>query len=238
MKKLFCVQNAKTIKGEALGWRTLILYLAPATEASDGTSKKFTVCPWASPGCSRVCLFSAGRGAFPVVKASRIAKTRMFMGNRGLFVAQLEKEIRAEISREPELQKCVRLNGTSDINWEPLGLFRSFPDVQFYDYTKSIDKLLSNTVPNYHLTFSRSENNELDCAVALDNGHNVAVVFAVNRGKPLPSTYSLLGKTWDVIDGDEHDLRFLDRRPVIVGLRAKGVARKPEGVKSGFVVTV
>jgi hypothetical protein len=45
----------------------------------------------------------------------------------------------------------------------------------------------------------------------------------------LPETY--LGRP--VIDGDEHDLRFLDPSGVVVGLRAKGKARKQRG---GFVV--
>lgn len=236
MKKLFCVQNAKTIKGEKLGWRTLILYLAPATEASDGTDKKFTMCPWASAGCAKVCLFSAGRGAFPMVRASRIAKTRWFMTRRSDFIAQLEKEIETELKAKHGMKLCVRLNGTSDINWGPYGLFKKFPQVQFYDYTKSIDKLIANDTPNYHLTFSRSENNELDCCVALDQGHSVAVVFNTKRSATLPTSWTVLGKTWEVVDGDEHDLRFLDRQPVIVGLRAKGVARKPEAMQSGFVI--
>jgi len=35
-----------------------------------------------------------------------------------------------------------------------------------------------------------------------------------------------------IIDGDEHDLRFLDPAPVVVGLRPKGSLR---GTESGFV---
>jgi hypothetical protein len=54
----------------------------------------------------------------------------------------------------------------------------------------------------------------------------VAAVFS-----ELPETY--LGKP--VINGDESDLRFLDAQGVIVGLVAKGKAKKD---KSGFVVQV
>ena len=57
------------------------------------------------------------------------------------------------------------------------------------------------------------------------NGMNVAVVFR----KELPATY--LGRK--VINGDETDLRFLDEKNVIVGLKAKGKAKKDT---SGFVV--
>ena len=36
-----------------------------------------------------------------------------------------------------------------------------------------------------------------------------------------------------VIDGDEHDMRFLDEPNVVVGLKAKGKAKKDS---SGFVI--
>ena len=59
---------------------------------------------------------------------------------------------------------------------------------------------------------------------------NVAVVF---RDK-IPKSY----KGYEVIDGDDSDLRFLDKFKSwetggIVGLKAKGPAKKD---KSGFVV--
>jgi hypothetical protein len=56
-------------------------------------------------------------------------------------------------------------------------------------------------------------------------GLNVAVVF--RNGLP---------KTWQglpVVDGDETDLRFLDRRNCIVGLVEKGMAKVDS---TGFVV--
>jgi len=100
---------------------------------------------------------------------------------------------------------------------------------QFYDYTKNIRRALAYAAgqypANYHLTFSRSESNADDVARALLAGVNVAVVFR----KALPATWG--GRP--VIDGDAHDLRFLDPRGVIVGLRAKGRAKRDV---SGFVV--
>jgi hypothetical protein len=58
----------------------------------------------------------------------------------------------------------------------------------------------------------------------------VAVVFDVKRGKPLPAAF--MGAS--VIDGDMHDLRFLDGyQGAVIGLRAKGPAKKD---CSGFVV--
>ena len=101
--------------------------------------------------------------------------------------------------------------------------------MQFYDYTK-IPNPQRRTLSNYHITFSKSENNLKDCLVALENGVNVAVVFE----KELPKKY--LG--YEVVNGDETDLRFLDKKKrngtgVIVGLKAKGRAKLDA---TGFVV--
>ena len=56
--------------------------------------------------------------------------------------------------------------------------------------------------------------------------YNKAVVF---RNKDLPSTF----KGVKVIDGDKHDMRFLDETNVVVGLKAKGKAKLDD---SGFVI--
>ena len=117
-------------------------------------------------------------------------------------------------------------------------IFDIFPDVQFYDYTKNIKRIprnsgYSDTIglyrkfpTNYHLTFSYSENTTDDKIKALISREtNVAVVF---RNK-LPKTW----KGFEVINGDLHDLRFLDKRGVIVGISAKGKAKKDT---TGFVV--
>jgi hypothetical protein len=125
---------------------------------------------------------------------------------------------------------CVRLNGTSDLGWEGIAreLMQKYPDVQFYDYTKVLGRMLrfleGKFPSNYHLTFSKSESNDADVLQVLQNGGNVAVVF-----KNMPVQYN----GYNVVDGDASDLRFLDSTNVIVGLKAKGKARKDT---SGFVV--
>ena len=78
---------------------------------------------------------------------------------------------------------------------------------------------------NYHLTFSRSENNDKKCEMVLLMGGNVAVVFR----NQLPKTW----KGFEVVNGDETDLRFLDKKGVVVGLIEKGMAKKDA---TGFVV--
>ena len=77
---------------------------------------------------------------------------------------------------------------------------------------------------NYHLTFSRSETNDKLCEMVLEMKGNVAVVFR----NQLPETW----KGYEVINGDENDLRFLDKQGVVVGLIEKGMAKKDE---TGFV---
>ena len=62
---------------------------------------------------------------------------------------------------------------------------------------------------------------------AIQAGYNIAVVF--DNKKPMPETFMGL----PVINGDETDLRFLDNTNSIVGLKAKGPAKKDY---SGFVV--
>jgi hypothetical protein len=165
------------------------------------------------------------------VRASRIAKAKMFMADRKAFMAKLVAGIKTaeRAAARQGLKLCVRLNGATDINW-PRAIFDQFADVQFVDYTKSVAKALAHArgqlAPNYHVTFSRSETNEADCVRVLAAGGNVAVVFS----GAFPQTY--LGHR--VINGDEHDLRHLDERNVIVGLSPKGLKARRD--TSGFVV--
>jgi hypothetical protein len=233
--KYLTTENAKTTKGEDLGFLTAILYLAPS--ALSGRN----VCSHASEGCILSCLNLAGMGAFSNVQDARIAKTREFFKAPRAFVEQLAEDIEAAERRAARLglELCVRLNGTSDLPWENLGgeagvnLMRRFPHIRFYDYTKNparIRAFLAGRLPaNYSLTFSRSECNGETALELAAEGANVACVFATKKGDALPKKWG--GRP--VIDGDTHDLRFLDKRGRIVGLRAKGKAKKDE---SGFVI--
>lgn len=222
--------NAKTRKGQKLGWKTYGIHFAP--EKLSG----FNVCKHASLGCASSCLNTAGRGAMSSVQRARIEKPRRFFLHKQAFMAELFAEIRKAIRKaeKEKLNPCFRLNLTSDIPWENVRhdgvtVFEAFPTVRFYDYTKHADRMarfLAGELPaNYHLTFSRSESNDPLVQAVMASGGNVAVVFR----KTLP-------KSWrgvPVVDGDETDLRFLDKQGVIVGLVEKGKAKKDN---SGFVV--
>jgi len=218
--KLLTTQNYKTTKGEALGYLTGILYLAPAKLSG------FEVCPGRSKGCTKACLFTAGFGRYSKVQNARISKTKMFFQDRENFLHQLHKDINSLSKKAKKLGMIptVRLNGTSDIEWTRFGIMEEHPDIQFYDYTKVFNRLDKPKPRNYHLTFSRHENNDEECKRALRNKHNVAVVF-----DDLPKKW----KGYKVLDGDQTDLRFKDRKGYVIGLRAKGKAKKDT---SSFVV--
>ena len=218
--QLFTVGNPKTEKGESLGYQTHILHLAPADASG------YEVCPGRSPECTMYCLNTAGRGRFDRTQNARIRKTVEFFLNRDKFLADMVKDIDAGIrlAGRRSLIPVFRPNGTSDVRWELYGIMQKYPHLQFYDYTKLSNR--KNLPTNYHLTFSLSEDNLDKALEAFDNGMNVAAVFNV-----VPDEY--LGR--EVIDGDEHDLRFLDKKNVWVGLKAKGEAKKAD---NGFVIHV
>lgn len=228
MKLLSINSDAKTSKGSSKGYLTGVQYLAPL-----GIAKRGTVCPHASKGCAKACLYTAGRGAFNHVQKARIARTQFWTDSPEAHSEQLRSEIASLVSSalRQGMKPAIRLNGTSDIDWEQRlpSVISENPSVRFYDYTKSYARMLAflegRFPSNYSLTFSRSESNEKDCLSVLRGGGNVAVVFR----HTLPKRW----KGFRVIKGDETDLRFLDPKGVVVGLIAKGKAKKDA---SGFVV--
>lgn len=222
--------NVKTFKSKSHGYLTGILHLAPAE-----VSGVINACPAASEGCRLACLNKSGRGQQNQVQKARIYKTRMYAKNPERFMRYLREDIEALVrkcEREGFLP-AVRLNGTSDLDFT--GVIQSFPGVEFYDYTKRPDfyaKYLKNELPeNYTLVFSRSEVNEKLALKFLGQGGTVAVVFDTLPEDPLPHNWH----GYKVIDGDGHDLRFLDaKRKTVIGLRPKGIRARTDD--SGFVV--
>lgn len=214
--------NAKTAKSDKAGeYLTAILYLLPDLE----------LCPMSErAGCAAACLVSAGRGNMKPVREARRRKSQAFKANPIAFVDQLKIDIAEHIRYCERRGKkpAVRLNGTSDIFWEKikgsngLTIFEEYPSLQLYDYSK----VMTRKVPdNYHLTISYSEANAKYAAKVAKTDKNIAVVF---RDR-LPKEF--LGRP--VINGDKHDLRFLDPTGVVVGLLAKGAAKKD---RTNFVI--
>jgi len=218
--------NTKTNKNTL---RTFIMYIAPHKY----NDKNKNLCGFASSGCIASCLYSAGRGKFTSVQEARIRKANYFVNAKLDFIHHLAIEL---ITKNKTAQKqgkilAIRLNGTSDLDFVYMlerfaGLdIKTLENILFYDYTKSLKRAIRYiSHPNYIVTFSKSETNEQECIQALKLGINVAVVF------------NELPKTWNgaiVIDGDKSDIEMLYNEGKVLGLIAKGDAKKDT---SGFVV--
>jgi hypothetical protein len=227
--------DPKTRKGEKKGFLTGILYLSPARVSGHN------VCPNSTTGCRAACINTAGYGGiFNTIQIARKRKTEMFYKEKDKFFFLLQKDIDKlrRVSEKRNLIPCVRLNGTSDLAHEKIApyLFENNRDIKFYDYTKSerrYQDFLDNRLPkNYHLTLSSHENMALETIDEyITHGGKVTVVFSTPKSKELPKKW----KGHKVYDGDTSDLRFLDPKGFIIGLKAKGKARKDT---TGFVVQV
>ena len=228
MFKLLSTANPKIQKGTKLGYLSFILHLAPADLSGRET------CPKRTAGCTTACLNTAGRGGMfkkgentNMIQKARIRKTKEFFDNRDQFMLELYNDIVKAIkfAEKQGLKPVFRLNGTSDLSWEKYtvgntnkNLFELFPTVQFYDYTKILGRKVAQYA-NYHLTFSKADGNDSDVAEALMQGMSVVAVYdQIPEGVP---------------SADETDLRFLDPKGVMLGLKAKGRAKKDY---SGFVI--
>ena len=222
---LFTANNVKISKSNKLKKDlSYVLHLAPSKLSG------FNTCPSASLGCIKACLNTSGHGSYSSTQASRVRKTRLMFKYKPLFglllYAEIDKLLRSATRKG--LGLSLRLNGTSDIQWERVypWVFTLFPSVQFYDYTKISERLGDTRIPsNYHLTLSRTESNDQACIDALNRGFNVAVVFS-----SLPDTW----KGFPVLDGTVDDRRYVDPKGHIVGLLPLAKALKDS---SGFVVS-
>ena len=238
--KLLSVGNPKTLKGVEQGFNTYILHLAPASLSG------YNTCPKATAGCTSACLNTAGRGGMfkrgentNTIQQARIRKTQMFFEERTAFMDWLVADIELAVkqSKRLGLKPVFRLNGTSDISWEKYevvrdgftykNIFAAFTELTFYDYTKILGRKFQQ-YSNYSLTFSAADGNDADVLSAISQGYNIATVFGIKKTLPMPESYMGL----PVFNGDESDLRFLDPQGVVVGLYAKGKAKKDT---TGFV---
>lgn len=247
--------NPKVAKNGKVDVLTAPLHLAPFDLSG------FQVCPQASAGCAAACLHTAGNPAYMAGKdRSRKDKTIAYFKHRNAFLALLVFEIAAHERKAQRkgMAAGVRLNATSDLPWEhrtviidgqQVKLTDAFPKVSFYDYTKVTKRAVAfaeGRMPiNYHLTFSRTEDNDADVIRVLAAGCSVAVVFTPSAYREVQSAGvqasrgelvvagGPLSKDWMAIDGDAHDYRPADPAGCIVALKAKGDAR---GDTSGFVL--
>lgn len=200
--------------------------------------------------------FKTPAGLLPdnAIQHCRIARTKQYFEDRPEFMRRLYRDIRAFMRKcdRENLKPAIRLNGTSDLLWEKepfpvsdnkrgihmvyTNVFAAFPQIQFYDYTKIAKRFYREQPANYYLALSYSEANQKYAATCMmahaETGCSLVTVYrdkdaiweadciASESGKPF-------------VNGDIHDLRFLDPAGAMVALKAKGKARKDT---SGFVI--
>lgn len=213
----------------------IVCYMLPHTLAKrlyellwtgPAMSVKFrNVCRSSTRGCRAACLHTSGRLA--MAEIAKLARTVLFSmthltdGDYSAFWRLADAEITRNKARVAAKGKTlvVRVNGTSDVEI-PGWILRKHHDVIFSDYTKHEDVKLSWSLrhPNQYRVFSATENTPISqIRTLLEAGHNVVVPFdIVPKGEMITSWHGM-----PVIDGDKHDLRFLDEPGNIVGLRYK-----------------
>jgi len=220
---------------------TYAIYLAPAKTSG------YNTCSHSTPECRMGCLNTSGRAAIEIfsgthrIENARIKKTRLFYEETEFFMNWMFAEIKSKQAKAKRegFYFSVRLNATSDIDWQNVKIndktiFEIFPDIQFYDYTKNSNKF-DYVAPNYHLTLSYTGRNWSKCTAMLAKGHNVAMIFNVKHENLIPAMY----KGYKVINGDLTDYRVDDAKGIIVGLKWKRIANRVNEKKvlnSCFVV--
>lgn len=232
--------SSKIVKGKKQGYMSLILYLSPAS------SSGINVCSEASPGCIAACLNVSGRSLMEhksgknSIQLSRLKKTWLSVFRRDLANKLVASEIvkgqaRAEKSG---MKFAVRLNGTADLDWSHI--IKAFPTIQFYDYSKHLNHVYkAKALSNWHITFSYSGTNLLDCLEAVKLGANLALPIAFSSAR----NGKLSGLIKELVDAglgysqDDSDLRFLDPSNNPLGLLAvKQTPGTAEGIKKGFLL--
>ena len=237
--------SSKLAHNEEVGVYTSVFYGAPARNSG------YETCPNATDACRGACLYASGLvkvetyAGKNTIKKCRVNRTKLFFEDQAFFMAWVIAELKAAQAKAKRdgMVYSVRLNGTTDIAWETVKvdgktIFEIFPDVQFYDYTKSFERMSLN-ISNYHLTFSYTGegDNVRQSLELLAAGRNVAVVFDTKRGRELPTTMA----GFEVIDGDVTDYRPADKAGCWVGLRLKMQAsakRNEIAIESDFVINV
>jgi len=220
----------------------------------------FNTCFSSTAACRKDCLDGCGRrNVWEPMHLYKIAKTVWLFSDTNWFMQTVDQELKAKqrqiAKRDGKWQLAARLNVFSDVRWEnqlfdvvdysgfgtrKSDIFDANPDCIMYDYTKHNNR--SGWIkPNYYLTFSRSDKNHKLALRHLENGYNVAVVFASKRGKQ----FTTVPKTWhgfECFNANESDLRFADPigrkrgKVAALDLRAPTTKAYQAALETGFPV--
>lgn len=211
--KLFTTSNPKTLKSQKVGWFEIILHLAPHTLSG------YNTCKWSTEGCRTLCLNSSGfSGRFDAIQNKRIERTKMLFEDTENFLKLLDAEITyyKAVAKQMKMKLLVRLNGTSDIQWdeyllENKSLYERHLDTVFINYTKHLN--YKAKTPNHFVVYSVQQDTIQKGLKILENGGTIAGVFS-----KVPSSF--MG--WEITDGDEHDAIHLHQNKFL-GLKYKNL---------------
>jgi hypothetical protein len=223
---LLSTDTAKAVKAQEQRWMNGVLYLTPSTKIG---LPGMNLCGADTAACRMACLDDSGRLGRIFGQKAMAARTLYLVFHQEHFIERLLLEVESleRFSTRHNMSLALRLNGTSDRPWEShkygqliQAIMESFPRVRLYDYTKHFMRATPryrqyHGIESYHVTFSYSGSNWVQCQKLLRHKINVAVPFA----RTIPTRF----RRYRVHDGDSHDLRFLDPAPRVVGLRFKTV---------------
>jgi len=202
----------------------------------------WTLCAGSSAFCRNACLVFTGKNALGGVNDWKKAGLALAMladpvAYFRLLVLSVERGVKE--AKKQDTVFFARMNLLSDIPWEELvpWLFKMFPTVKFYDYTKVYgrDPLGRHGIKNYDLTFSFSGTNKnLVTRSLYEDNRRVAVVFlgyktsggrmvpfrkvagATASGKTIPYGFGIVSET-DMFAPDELKGTPAGMRKVITG---------------------
>jgi len=220
LAKALLSQNFKLKKVGGGEEKAIGLALAPHKRAGDWLNEPVNFCVGASKDCAKACLEGSGHNVIEYNQQIKVCRSVALLADPEAFLRLLVHAI-----ERLDPKTFIRLNVLSDLPWELIApwLFEMFADRKFYDYTKVFGRV---PPPNYYLVHSYSGYNANLCKEVMRTGGSVAVVSVREK----PKTF------WgfNTINGDEHDIRPIDKPNSIVWLKLKSTPNNKDLAGSPF----
>lgn len=207
--------STKMLLGRGQNYLCGVVYLQPHNSGGFGT-----LCPMSTPQCREACLVNSGRMVGKQARDGRQWKTELYQRHPSLWRELMHWELMrfSDLARKQGLGCSVRMDGTSDTGEAENWIDECYKlEIKQYEYTKVFSRAIKRPWL-YTFSYSGTPANHAQAMSMLIHDGNVAVVFGIGKHDPLPQEWN----GFEVIDGDKNDLRFLDPRGVVVGLRVKG----------------
>ena len=234
--QFFSVDSPKAIKARAFGWMNAINYMAPAETAGVGD-----MCPWSSVACRALCLGEhSGQAAMhkqgadnACLRSRKGEDCHVHAGARRVHArARSWHRPRGGARRRttrPESFACVSTAQPISTGLRPSSNTPIFTRRLYQVRSARHRTCARSSLPtNYHVTRFHSLAITTNACKRVCQPRAATWQFAPPRTgskkHPIPFPATFFGRR--VINGDEHDLRHLDARNVIVALSPKGAKAK------------